>query len=295
MSLTRIGTAQAQSFVMEQINKSTASYVDVQQQITTGQITQRYAGIADNSAQTVNLANFYSTLDQYKNAGDVVNSRLSAVSTAAENIVEIATKFRAQLLQGMTADQGGDAQLGALCKGYLNEVEAALNTDLAGVYMFGGTVNDQAPVDLSDPIKNANGTFYTGSGQLMTARIDQNTLLSYGETADRSGFKDLVASLQMVVTGYNNLSDMETALDKLNTAIDDLTNMQAEMGHQMSVVERAQSRNDALQATTEVQLKSLRDVDISAAMVELSQRQTILQASYLVVSKSSQLSLTNYL
>lgn len=295
MSMTRVGTAQSQSFVLEQINKSTAAYVDIQQQVTTGQKTQRYAGIADQSAQTVNLANYYDMLTQYKQAADTTTSRLNAMNSSVDDILSIATKYRAQLIQGMTANQGDDAQLGALSSGYLGEVSAALNNDLAGVYLFGGTINDKPPVDLTDPINNANGDYYSGAGQLMSARIDQTTVEHYGVTADRQGFKDLIASLQGVVTGYNNLTDMQTALDKLNTAIEDITNLQAEMGHQMAVVERSKSRNDALQATTENQLSSVRDVDISAAMVDLSQRQTILQASYLVISRANQLSLANYL
>lgn len=295
MSITRVGTAQSQSFVLEQINKSTASYVDIQQQISTGQKTQRFAGIADESAQTVNLANYYDTLTQYKKSADTAEARLSAMGTSLDDVLNIATEFRAKLIQGMTANQGATAQLGALSSGYLTQVSGALNSDLAGVYLFGGTINDQPPVDLTDPVDNAAGTFYTGADQLMSARIDQNTVLDYGTTANRQGFKDLVASLQGVVTGYNSLSSMETALDKLNNAIEDLTNLQADMGHQMAVVESSRSRNDALQATTETQLSSLRDVDISAAMVDLSQRQTILQASYLVISRASQLSLTNYL
>jgi flagellar hook-associated protein 3 FlgL len=295
MSITRVGTAQAQSFVLEQINKSTASYVDIQQQISTGQKAQRFAGIADESAQTVNLANYYDTLSQYKKSADTANARLSAMGTSLEDIINIATKFRAQLIQGMTANQGATAQLGELSSGYLTQVSAALNTDLAGVHLFGGTINNQPPVDLTDPVDNTAGTYYTGADQLMTARIDQNTVLNYGTTADRQGFKDLVASLQGVMTGYNNLTSMETALDKLNTAIEDITNLQADIGHQMAVVETSKAHNDALQATTETQLSNLRDVDISAAMVDLSQRQTILQASYLVISRANDLSLTNYL
>ncbi len=294
-TVTRVGTLQSQSFVLEQINKGTARYVDTQEQITTGQKAQRYDGIADYAAMTVNLANSKETLGQYIEASDVTDSRLSAVHNGLSNVLDVLSKFRAQLLQGMTADQADEGQLGTVAKGYLSEVSAALNTDLGGVYLFGGTKNDAPPVDLSDPNNNANGTYYTGAGELMQSRIDENTVLPYGTTADRQGFKDLISALQRVTTSSGSLTELETALDDVNSALDDLTQLEAEVGHQMDVVERSKTRNEGTKATVVTQLSSLRDVDVSAAMVDLTQRQTILQASYLVISRSSQLSLTNYL
>jgi flagellar hook-associated protein 3 FlgL len=293
--VTRAGTLQTQSFVLEQINKNLAQYVDLQQQITTGYKTQRYEGMADESAMTINMANNDQLLTQYMKSGDIANSRLSGMGNAVSNILDIVTRFRAQLLQAMTADQADDGRIDIVADGALKEVEAALNTDLGGVYLFGGTRNDVPPVDLSDPIRNANGTYYTGAGELMQARVDANTVLSYGATADRQGFRDLVASLQRVTSGSASLTELEAALDDLNASLTDLTQMQAELGHQMKVAEGAKTRNDAIKATVEIQLGNLRDVDISAAMVKLTQREAILQASYAVVARSNQLSLINYL
>jgi flagellar hook-associated protein 3 FlgL len=293
--LTRTGTFQSQSFIMEQISKNNARYVKTQEQITTGQKTQRYTGLADQAAMTVNLANSKDTLKQYDDAAKSTSSRLDAMHSSLSNIIDVATKFRAQLLQAMTAEQADDGRIDTVADGYLQEVEAALNTDLAGVYLFGGTKNTAPPVDLSDPINNADGLYYSGSGDLMQSRIDGNTVLQYGATADRQGFKDIIASIQRVSSGSASLDQLETALDELNSAIDDLTQLEAEIGHQMDIVERAQTRNQAISATVTDQLSGLRDVDVSAAMVELTQRQTILQASYLVISRGSQLTLTNYL
>lgn len=293
--VTRAGTLQTQSFVLEQINKNLAQYVDLQQQVTTGYKTQRYVGMADQAAMTINMSNNDELLQQFMKSGDVIDSRLSGMGNALSNIIEVATRFRAQLLQAMTADQSDDGRIDIVADGALKEVESALNTDLGGVYLFGGTRNDVPPVDLSDPIRNADGTYYTGSGELMQGRIDSNTVLSYGATGDRQGFKDLVASLQRVSSGSASLTQLEAALDDLNTSLADMTQLQAELGHQMKVVESAQSRNDAVKATIEIQLGNLRDVDISAAMVQLTQRQTILQASYTVIARSNDLSLVNYL
>ncbi len=292
---TRVGTLQSQSFVVEQIMRGTARYVDLQSQITTGEKTQRFDGMPDDTAQTINLANSEAMLDQYIKSGNVTNSRLSGMSNSVATLLDVATKFRAQLLQAMTAEQADDGRIDVVADGALQEIKGALNADLGGVYLFGGTRNDTPPVDLSDPIANSNGTYYSGAAELMQARIDGNTLLRMGTTADRQGFKDLIASVQRVSSGSASLSELETALDDLNTALDDLTQLQAELGHQMKVVESASARNDATKATVETQLGSLRDVDIAAAMVQLTQRQTILQASYAVISRSSDLTLMNYL
>lgn len=294
-TISRVGTHQSQSFILDQINKATVGYVKTQEQITTGYKSQRYTGISDYAAMSVNLSNSKDNLQQYLDASSVTNSRISAMHTALSNILDIVSSMRAQLIQGMTADQADDAQLQSVASEYLSQVESALNTDLGGVYLFGGTKNTAPPVDLSDPINNASGDFYSGAGQLMQARIDENTVFQYGDTANRQGFKDLVASLQRVISASGDLSQLETALDEMNSSLSDLTNLEAVMGYQMKVVEQSQTRNDAVKSTVVNQLSSIQDVDVSAAMVDLTQRETILQASYQVIARGSQLSLTNYL
>jgi len=295
MAITRIGTFSAQSFVMTQINSGMAKYVNTQEQITTGQKTQRYAGISDQAALSIDLSNGKATIDQYGKSASTTNSRISAIHTSISDILDMVTKYRAQLLQGLTADQADDAKLDAVAEYYLKQVESSLNADLGGVYLFGGIKSDSAPVDLSDPIDNQNGTYYSGADQLMSARVDENTVIDYGTTANRQGFKDLISSLQRVVSASSSQTELETALDEVNDALDDLTQLEAETGHKMSVVEQSQARNQAMSDTIKLQLGSIQDVDISAAMVELTQRQTILQASYSVIARTAQLTLTNYL
>ncbi len=293
--ISRAGSLQAQSYILEQVTKSNASYLNLTEQITTGDKTQRYSGMADQSALTINLANSKGLVDQYQKSADTANSRISAQHNSLSTVIDIATDFRTKLLQAMTSEQADDGRIDVVADGNLDQIEASLNTDLGGVYLFGGTKSDAPPVDLSDSVDNSNGTYYSGAEELMQARIDGNTVLSYGVTADHQGFKDLIASMQRVSSASNSQDELATALDELNSALDSLTQLEADMGHQMKVVETAQSRNEGVQATLTNQLSGLRDVDISAAMVELTQRQTILQASYAVIAKQTDLSLVNYL
>lgn len=293
--VTRAGTLQSQSFILDQINKNNAKYVELTQQVTTGKITQRYSGIADQSAMTVNLANNEEMLNQYLQSAETTNSRIAAQHNGLSTLIDVATQFRAQLIQAMTADQGDDGRIDVVADGDLDQIEATLNSDLGGVYLFGGTKNDSPPVDLSDPIKNSNGTYYSGAGALMQSRVDSNTVLQYGVTADFDGFKKMISSVQRVSSAPTNLDELKTALDELNSALDQMTQKEAELGHQMKVVETAQTRNTGIKATVVNQLSGLRDVDISAAMVELTQRQTVLQASYSVIAKQNDLSLVNYI
>ena len=295
MAVTRAGTLQTQSFILDQITKNNAKYVQTTEQITTGQKTQRYSGIADQSALTVNLANSEDVLTQYIKSAETTNSRIASQHNSVSTILDVLSDFRSKLLQAMTVEQGDDGRIDIVAEGYLKQVEGALNADLGGVYLFGGVRNDRPPVDLSDPVKNAAGTYYTGAGELMQSRIDANTVVSYGATGDFQGFKDLISGLQRVTSAPTNQVQLETALDEINAALDGVTQLEAQMGHQMKVVEMAQSRNDGTKATVTTQLKSLRDVDISAAMIELTQRQTILQASYSVIAKQSDLTLLNYI
>ena len=294
-SIGRAGTHQSQNFIMEQINNNNAKYVDLQQQVTSGYKTQRYSGIADDAGMTVNLSDTESTLKQYVKSGDAINTRLSAGSGAVSDMLDVLSDFRAQLIQAMTSDQADDGRIDIVADGYMKQIESALNTNLGGTYIFGGTKSDAKPVDLSDPIANANGTYYSGAGERMTSRIDDNTVLSYGATADYVGFKKLISSLQRVSSASGSLDQLEVALDEANTALDSLTQLEAQMGHEMKVVEGAIGRNEDVQSTITNQLANLRDTDVAATMVELTQRETILQASYTVISRANKMTLANYL
>ncbi len=295
VGVTRAGTSQTQSFILEQITKNNAKYVDITEQITTGQKTQRYSGIADQAALTVNLANSEEMLNQYIKSAETTNSRISAQANSLSTILDIVTDFRAQLLQAMTSEQSTAGRIDLVAEGNIEQMEAALNADLGGVYLFGGVKNDTPPVDLSDTIRNNAGTYYSGAAELMQSRVDSNTVVEYGVTADFEGFKDLIRGMQRVASAPNSLTELETALDEINSSLDMLTQLEAEMGHQMKVVERSITRNSGTKATVVNQLSGLRDVDISAAMVELTQRQTILQASYSVIAKQTELTLLNFI
>jgi flagellar hook-associated protein 3 FlgL len=295
MAVTRVGTFSSQSFVMDQINNSLLRYVQNQEQITTGQKAQRFSGISDQAALAIDLANSKETIDRYKKSADTTNSRISAIHAAVASTLDMATKFRSQLIQGLTANQAPLAQLEAVAEGYLKQMESSLNTDLGGVYLFGGTKSDTPPVDLSDPVNNRSGQYYNGAETLLTARVDENLVMTYGAPANREGFQKLISSLQRVNSAVNDPVELKTALDDVNVALSDLTQLEAEVGHSMALVESAQERNVALEETVVTQLGSIRDVDISLAMVNLTQRQTILQASYQVIARASQLTLTNFL
>lgn len=304
----RVSTMATQNFIMERINDITSQYATDQVQVSTGQKGQSYADIAPQAQQQISLANSSSALDQFKSNTDTANARLTAISDNLNNIVSIATKMQAQIVQALNPGnaQAGDIQEEAA--GYMQQVVGLLNGTLAGVQLFGGTMTNTPPVpnpgdpyDASNPPNAAvvtqmqSMTYYQGSNDPLTVQISATVNVSYGINANRSGFQNLLASLQNVVMSGGSTTQLQTALTQMNSAVSDLTQAQADVGHQMDVVNQAASTNSAVQLSVKSQLSDIDNVDVSSAMSDLSQQQTLLQAAYSVVARMQSMSLASYL
>ena len=88
---------------------------------------------------------------------------------------------------------------------FQTEIEALLNTQIEGRYVFAGSMTDTVPADLSDvaytPQAGLPGTFtadtgyYQGDNLTLSIRADDNFELDYGITADNTAFEEMLRSL----------------------------------------------------------------------------------------------------
>ena len=226
----RVGTFSLQTFIQSRITDTTARLAQAQTKIATGQEAQRYDGIAGDVPMTVNLQNTRDRLEQYKGSSETVNLRLSATHTALDSIIDIATSMRAQVIQALAPGNNTSGRVSTVAAGNLDEVVAALNTDLGGVHLFSGQEIDAEPINPDDPSfaqRVKDGTYYQGSGDRMQVQLeDDRRPLSYGLTADHPGFRDLLHGLRLVVEGGEETTPgsptLSQGLDLLNAAIDNL-------------------------------------------------------------------------
>ncbi|MBX2831443.1 MAG: hypothetical protein KTR23_09730 [Rhodospirillales bacterium] len=144
------------------------------------------------------------------------------------------------------------------------------------------------------PNPRADADYYDGDKQILEARIDDEYSVSYGILADNPAFQKLVQGLG-IAAGTDNQDAMSVALGFINDAINELPNVQGQIGLDISNIERFETRHEDFKIFAAQAISDIETVDVPLTLAELTQYETALQASFISISRAADLSLANYL
>ena len=105
--------------------------------------------------------------------------------------------------------------------------------------------------------------------------------------------KPVIAAVEGHATNDKGL--IESALSLVNTAIADLADYRNELGNTLLTLDDTNSRHRDFVVYLDNQISNIEDVDITEAIIRLTENQTILEASFLTVSRLSNLNLSDFL
>ena len=142
--------------------------------------------------------------------------------------------------------------------------------------------------------------FYEGDSTTLSVRIDPNSTVDYGVTADESGFEKLFRSLYMVLnatvtSGNIDTDTLESALGLAIEAIDEIPDIRSKIGSDRLALEQMKGRHQDFIVFTNEAVNKIENVDVVAAVARMSIDQVQLEASYMLTARLSQLSLANFL
>ena len=200
-----------------------------------------------------------------------------------------------------------DVPLEEFARTFLAEIESLLNTQHEDRYLFAGSQTNNPAVDLSAAaytpqaglpgVFTADFDYYQGDTLQLAVRSAETFETSYGITADEPAFEELLRALSYMDYAGANLDNavLEEAFTLMKSAVDGLSDIRGRIGASSKVLESAKSgHEDYLTYTTNL-VSTLEDVDVAEATTRLAQDEVQLQASYLSLSRISELSLLNYL
>jgi flagellar hook-associated protein 3 FlgL len=144
------------------------------------------------------------------------------------------------------------------------------------------------------PNPRPDADYYDGDQQILEVRVDEQYNVSYGILADNPTFQKLIQGLG-IAAGTENQDAMTVALGFINDAINELPNIQGQIGLDISNVERFETRHQDFKVFAAQAISDIETVDVPLTLAELSQYETALQASFIAISRASDLSLANYL
>lgn len=199
---------------------------------------------------------------------------------------------------------------------YQQVKDIANSRDFSGRFIFSGyreTVaslqapNTQAPFEhTQSATAPASAASYGGDANTRSVLIDQNNRLQVTDDLDSTVMRagdgmnlDLLQTLDQIVLDLRdpNLTQatLNTRMDAIQTSIGNLQLIQAGLAARQVRLEEVTRINAALLDLDRDALAKLQELDQAAAIIELRQRETALQAAEQAFARTAELSLFNFL
>ncbi|SNB61753.1 flagellar hook-associated protein 3 FlgL [Arboricoccus pini] len=272
---------------------------DTQATISSGKKSSNLAGYGTSASTILALRIQNTRTSSYVEENTIVQSRLETMDSAMQTIGDVASQLQTLIAGRRSAGVDNAATFDKSVDLMLQSVQAALNTQYDGGYVFAGSRTDAAPVAFGNPASNGAGdtSYYQGDGKLASVKADDQTTITYGITADNPAFAALIAALSAAKAANASGSDIELAdaSAQSEAAVSNIADLRAGSGVTAGSLETI---NDTLQMNKLYfsNLSSdLEDTDISVAMAKVSADSVALQAAYSAMSKINSLSLTDYM
>ena len=279
--------------------------------IASGKVAQSYSELGVDSYRLLSLEDSSAKAEQYIQNIDRASGRLNIMESALGTLVDRATYVLGQLATAVNADNADNIALDELGSSYLTDTAEVLNVRHEGRALFAGSRGNLKPVDLAGynptaawppPVLGTVDTsYYQGDSITATARADESFDLDYGITADEPGFEKFMRALAYTQWAGQNPTDpdrgnvLSAAMDLTREAIDDMSRVRSKIGTNASVLDATRLRHEQFQNYATEAISELEDTDLTEAITRLNADQTLLQASYLSLSRLDSISLVDFL
>ena len=311
--MTRIADIAQNKAVTNLILDTQSRLNDKQAQISSNQKSQDYAGIAPDSMQLVSLEASERRMEQYLTDNVYVDLRLNGTLNSIDSLKHSIGDIRG-LLRSLMVD--GELATGIdkdnICDVKTQEIEDFLNTTINGRYLFSGSKTNTRPVetgtmssapqyDATFNTKPESTFYYNGDDTIIKARIDEGVVMEYGVTAANSGFEKLIRSIRILrstdISGAdtNYMKKVEHALNLINESDRELQGLEMNIGTRIQQLDTTNKNIKISQNFARGIISDIESVDTFQAVAELTQDQTMLEASYSTMVRLSNLNLTKFL
>jgi flagellar hook-associated protein 3 FlgL len=149
--MSRISTLGANNSIVTQILEVQDRLFELEQQVASEKASLDYAGIADDSERLINVENINSQLQTYISNNQIENLRLNLTTTTLDGIKEVMDDFQKELRtfgQNNRTDETNVATMQDFAFRSLQTMEALLNSEADGRYLYSGSAVRTQPVDL---------------------------------------------------------------------------------------------------------------------------------------------------
>ena len=302
--MTRVADVAQNSRILGFIASTQSKVAVIQTQIGSGRKSQEYKGISRDAERLVSLEAVHLRTNQYVENNQNVERRLRTMESNVSQIFDVMSQYKTLLVDGLNAQNAADLNMTVRAQEMLNQIASLLNVEEEGRYLFAGSRTDTQPVDLTGlpptyviPTNDGDSAgYYQGNSQVLSVRAADSFDVNYGITADALGFEQAIRALHVVVTGVpTDPTTLNHALAVATDALTNIANTRTQIGAVRNTLDDLNEKHNEYLLFTEQTIGEIENVDLAEAVTRLNDASVALDASFLSVSKLSQLTLLNFL
>jgi len=294
--------------VIAQMMRAQSQVAATQRQISTGEISDRYSGIARDASALVSAKAIESRTLKYIDIGKQAMARADFQAVGMNAMYDTAAKLRQDLLNALATNSGRTVALDV--NAAFDTGKGLLNSKFGGRYVYAGSRTDTPPFNAADiadlaTVANPVAGYFDNDGNKAQVRVDQNLVIEYGVLASDIG-QDLMASVKTLAeynaatpfSQYLTAADraaIEAQIANLDAAMQKIGGAQAANGIVQNRLETIVIRHEDHDAVNKRLIADLSEVDMATAISRLNQDQLAVEASYSLIQQLNKISLLNFI
>jgi flagellar hook-associated protein 3 FlgL len=299
VSSNRITSGMLASSLLSDLNNITNEMSKSQQQLSSGKQILKPSDDPFGTSRALAYRADLAANQQYQNNIKTATGWQNATDTALQNIEQLVQRARDLTVQGATDTSGQNGRNAAAAEidQIIESIKTAGNTQYAGRYIFAGSMTTTAPYT------PAGADTYNGDATSLQTEIGQSVQVPFnilgsnviGDGATAGSLLETLRTISADLKAGNGSALQTTDLAALDSANDNVTNAQAQVGAMSNRLSTALTRLQELQQSTTSLLSDTEDADVSQVIVNLTQQQTVYQAALKAGANLVQPSLMDFL
>jgi flagellar hook-associated protein 3 FlgL len=296
----RVGSLSLLTDIQRDVTLTQGRLSDLQNQISSGYKSRTFAGL-DGSVEQYTLINSQiNRTNQFIRNNELNISRLQTADIALSNIVDITDRIKNAIV-GTNGANIGTSNLRQIVNDLLVSFGAELNASFNGFYVFGGTDTTNPPVPDTTVASGTSGVpddaYYAGSKQDSILRFDERTDITFPVRADDTAFQKIYAAAHLAMSAANtkDTQALSNAQQLIQAGQAELVSVRSRNAGTVLNAQTIDERQKSLVTHWQDLSDAFAKTDIVKASTEVASNQAILQASYQVYARLSQLRLSDYL
>lgn len=301
--MTRVATIPLQRTLSDAMTRSQQNLSTSQLQLTSGRKANDYAGLGIDAVRTLSARSMLSQQHSYQAVGERVSTTLALYDANLNQIDSSIAELRYELMSSLGTRNSPSLQ--SFVEGSFNDVRAALNATEAGIPLFAGSQTDTQPMvpkTLAEFAAMNPDDVFVDDQVRHTSRVADGVDMKFGIGASEVGTNLMPAFKTLHDAGPfgefltdDQMEAIRVALNQIDVGLRDVRTINGENGRKQVQAETYLTRAADREILLTKVIGSVEDSDLAQVAFDITQRQTILEASYSVFAQLSSLSLTRYM